>query len=227
MVHAAQFFYDTFADDIVRERNSRPTYKLFVAGHSLGAGTAALLCMMLQHRVPDIQAVCFAPPACASESLCRRYRPHIRSVILMHDVVPRFSLSSVRDLNRKVAGTNWKLVLKSNVQRDIKGLQERLERSERLMKVWCDGVALNTGVASPLVHPRHHTLTLKRSGNAPFVAPVTWLLLPAELWQVPSLPRPTHLRRGARESKPRTPLWVWPTLLQEPCSRHATVTRGS
>ncbi|KNE60363.1 hypothetical protein AMAG_05757 [Allomyces macrogynus ATCC 38327] len=82
--------------------------KLVIVGHSLGAGTASLLTMLLADRQlshlreiqPTLQLKCFAfapPPAC-SLNLARRYAHLIDSFILDNDVVARLSYGSVVDL---------------------------------------------------------------------------------------------------------------------------------
>ena len=127
MAHAARWFQEHVADHLIDAHAKRPGYKLFVAGHSLGAGIAALLAMMLQHRVPDIQAVCFAPPACVSSDLCERYASHITSVILDKDIVPRFSLAAARKLSAELRGVDWKALLKDEFNRDVAALQKRID----------------------------------------------------------------------------------------------------
>jgi sn1-specific diacylglycerol lipase len=39
-----------------------PGYRLYVAGHSLGAGCAAILALMLKHKFPNLKCLCFGPP---------------------------------------------------------------------------------------------------------------------------------------------------------------------
>ncbi|KAJ3352500.1 hypothetical protein GGF32_003671 [Allomyces javanicus] len=82
--------------------------KLVIVGHSLGAGTASLLTMLLaDHQLPhlrDIQPTlqlkcfAFAPPPACSLNLARRYAHMIDSFVLDNDVVCRLSYGSVVDL---------------------------------------------------------------------------------------------------------------------------------
>ncbi|KAI4517556.1 hypothetical protein K525DRAFT_210623 [Schizophyllum commune Loenen D] len=88
-----------------------PDYDLVLCGHSLGAGTAAILGLMWADpktclTVPcsglpvgrRVSVYCFAPPALTSGALSKLSSGLITSFVYSHDIVARLSLASVRDL---------------------------------------------------------------------------------------------------------------------------------
>jgi len=95
---------------IVRDLLCPQGYGLLVTGHSLGAGTAALVTRLLSKEAPgweaappSIRCVCFAPPpvldtptALASSS--------ITSIVCNDDCVPRLSLQNMGRLSMLAAG---------------------------------------------------------------------------------------------------------------------------
>jgi sn1-specific diacylglycerol lipase len=78
-----------------------PAYSLVITGHSLGAGCAAILAVMLRSKFPQLRCLCFAPPGCVL-SLGAAQDPHITSYVLDSDLVPRLSLHSVVGLRNDV-----------------------------------------------------------------------------------------------------------------------------
>ncbi|KAH8115793.1 hypothetical protein DFH11DRAFT_1876939 [Phellopilus nigrolimitatus] len=91
-------------------------YELVLAGHSLGAGVAALLALtwanpatcltVASSGLPAgrrVSAYCFAPPCIVSPALSALSNPLITSFVYSHDVVSRLSLGTVRDMNRAAA----------------------------------------------------------------------------------------------------------------------------
>eukprot|EP00741_Cyanophora_paradoxa_P007257 tig00001095_g7020.t1 len=121
---------------------------LRILGHSLGAGTAALLAIMLQHEFPGLECYAFAPPACVSEgvlpltvaprpapasaALPQPPRPLVTSVVLGDDVVPRFCTASVAALRREVLDYEWGRALLEDLERSRLGQLAR--RSQEFLK---------------------------------------------------------------------------------------------
>ena len=76
-------------------------YKLVVTGHSLGAGVAAILSLMLRSRFPDHKCFCYEPPGCIfSPGIAKQ--DNVVSFVLGSDIVPRLSLQSLENLRNDV-----------------------------------------------------------------------------------------------------------------------------
>ena len=76
-----------------------PDFKIRLVGHSLGAGTVALMTALLkadpQFDHVDIRAHGFGTPACVSKELSLKLQPFVTSVIHREDMVPRLSFSNL------------------------------------------------------------------------------------------------------------------------------------
>ncbi|XP_051488097.1 diacylglycerol lipase-beta [Apus apus] len=80
-----------------------PEYKLVIAGHSLGAGTAAILAIMLRNSFPALKCYAFSPPGgLLSKSLADYTKHFIVSVIVGKDLVARLSMPNMEDLKRRI-----------------------------------------------------------------------------------------------------------------------------
>jgi sn1-specific diacylglycerol lipase len=67
-----------------------------VTGHSLGAGTAAILTFLLRRTYPETVCYAFSPPGCVlNEAAAKASKSFVISVVLGRDWVPRLSIESV------------------------------------------------------------------------------------------------------------------------------------
>jgi len=83
-----------------------PGYRLRIVGHSLGAGTAAVLGLMLRSKHPTLRCLSYEPPGCVfSEGLARSCAEYVTSFVHNDDVVPRLSLRSMEHLRDDVLDT--------------------------------------------------------------------------------------------------------------------------
>ena len=81
-----------------------PDYELLVMGHSLGAGTAALLSLMLYPRLLGrLRCIAYSPPGgLMSQEAAEFTQPFVTSVMLGDDVVPRLGIHSLVQLRERL-----------------------------------------------------------------------------------------------------------------------------
>ena len=78
-------------------------YQLKITGHSLGAGCAALLSLMLSSKFPSLRCLAFSPPgSLTSLSMSRRMSSFTTSYVLNADLVPRLSFLSMEKMRGDV-----------------------------------------------------------------------------------------------------------------------------
>lgn len=85
-------------------------FRPVVVGHSLGAGTAILLTVLLRQLCPDVTCVAFAPPPMVAETAVDRLRLDdcVTAVVLDNDLVPRSSLHAAQAVVEYARGISWK-----------------------------------------------------------------------------------------------------------------------
>lgn len=82
---------------------SYSNYTLTTCGHSLGAGTATLLTMMLRSKYPGARCYAFSPPGCVlSEAHAKDTEAFVTTCIIGDDFVARSSMLSILNLRNKV-----------------------------------------------------------------------------------------------------------------------------
>ncbi|EED94359.1 predicted protein [Thalassiosira pseudonana CCMP1335] len=78
-------------------------FKLRIIGHSLGAGIAAMLSLMLRQTFPLLRCLAFSPPGCVfSEKTAEDTKEFICSYVLHNDVVPRLSYVALVNLRNDI-----------------------------------------------------------------------------------------------------------------------------
>lgn len=102
---AARYVYRRLVNDGILSQafSIAPEYRLVVVGHSLGAGAAALLALMLKSPYPQVRCYAFSPPrGLLSKSLYEYSKTFIVSLVLGKDVIPRLSVTNLEDLKRRI-----------------------------------------------------------------------------------------------------------------------------
>ena len=79
------------------------SYEVKVTGHSLGAGCAAILALLLRPKYPFLRVLAFSPPGCVmTKNAVDEGKEYTTSYVLDCDVVPRLSIQSVENLRNDV-----------------------------------------------------------------------------------------------------------------------------
>nr|XP_045000299.1 diacylglycerol lipase-beta isoform X4 [Jaculus jaculus] len=102
---AARYIYRRLINDGILSQafSIVPEYRLVLVGHSLGAGAAALLAIMLRSAYPQVRAYAFSPPrGLLSKSLYEFSKDFIVSLVLGMDVIPRLSVTNMEDLKKRI-----------------------------------------------------------------------------------------------------------------------------
>ncbi|KAM6155294.1 diacylglycerol lipase-beta [Rhynchocyon petersi] len=102
---AARYVYQRLTNDGILSQafSIAPEYRLVLVGHSLGAGAAALLALMLRNAYPQVKCYAFSPPrGLLSKSLYEYSKSFIVSLVLGKDVIPRLSVANLEDLKRRI-----------------------------------------------------------------------------------------------------------------------------
>lgn len=102
---AAHYIYKRLVNDGILSQafNIAPEYKLVITGHSLGAGAASLLAVLLRSTHPTLQCYAFSPPGgLMSKALADYSKQFVVSVVLGKDLVPRLSIPNMEDLKRRL-----------------------------------------------------------------------------------------------------------------------------
>ncbi|CAI5731694.1 unnamed protein product [Hyaloperonospora brassicae] len=85
------------------DRGAYRDYGLVVTGHSLGAGTAVLLAVLLRSKYPQLRCFAYSPPGCTmSPGLAARCSAFTVSVVVGDDIIARSSITSAEILRDNV-----------------------------------------------------------------------------------------------------------------------------
>lgn len=123
-------------------------FNLILCGHSLGAGTACLLGILLRSRIPTLRkdhkrltVLAYATPPVLNLEAAVACAPFMTSVINDYDMVPRMSLSNLVIMNKLVVQVNETLE-KANLSptsfRQLKKLTKDLMKYDETTLMTCD-----------------------------------------------------------------------------------------
>ncbi|XP_019493049.1 PREDICTED: sn1-specific diacylglycerol lipase beta isoform X4 [Hipposideros armiger] len=102
---AARYVYRRLINDGILSQafSLAPEYRLVIVGHSLGAGAAALLSIMLRKSHPHVRCYAYSPPrGLLSKSLYEYSKNFTVSLVLGKDVIPRLSVTTLEDLKKRI-----------------------------------------------------------------------------------------------------------------------------
>jgi sn1-specific diacylglycerol lipase len=105
MILAAKHVYDKLDQLRVLQKAMAqyPEYNLIFTGHSLGAGTATILSIMMRPRYPNIRCYAYSPPGgLLTLEAARHCEDFTTSVILGDDIVSRLSVPSFEKFKKKL-----------------------------------------------------------------------------------------------------------------------------
>ncbi|KYO30636.1 sn1-specific diacylglycerol lipase beta [Alligator mississippiensis] len=105
ITQAANYIYRKLINDGILNQalTIAPEYKVVIVGHSLGAGTASILAVLLKNSFPMLRCYAFSPPGgLLSKSLADYTKHFIISVIVGKDLVARLSMPNMEDLKRRI-----------------------------------------------------------------------------------------------------------------------------
>ncbi|XP_051561602.1 diacylglycerol lipase-alpha-like isoform X2 [Myxocyprinus asiaticus] len=138
-------------------------YGLVIVGHSLGAGTAAILSFLLRPQYPSLHCYAYSPPGgLLSEDAMEYSKDFVTSVVLGKDLVPRIGLSQLEGFRRHLL----EVLQKSEKPkwRIIAGGTKCIPKSELPMD---DGPPLSQGVTPSnsrlCLHPSDLSIALSAS----------------------------------------------------------------
>ena len=104
-----------------------PNFKLIIVGHSLGAGCAALLAILLRQDYPNLFCFAYSPPGCLNEPAATYTKQFVTSVTLGKDLVARFGLATAFSLKNDIV-TMLRQCRKPKYRILLEGLVETLSK---------------------------------------------------------------------------------------------------
>lgn len=130
MLGAAKWLMEEEHENLQVLLQAYPGHKFVLTGHSLGAGTASLLCIILQEsfsksgkidvarqNVASPMMVCwgFGCPPCVDKELAQQPTT-IRNIVLQDDLIARLSPTALDDLHSEISKLNWVHILGANTK---------------------------------------------------------------------------------------------------------------
>jgi sn1-specific diacylglycerol lipase len=86
--------------------NNKQDYNLLVIGHSMGAGVAALLAILLHNEYSTLECYSYSPPGgLLSENCMEATKDFITTVILGKDMIPRLGMMQLEKLRNEIMKT--------------------------------------------------------------------------------------------------------------------------
>lgn len=100
-------------------------YHIVFAGHSLGAGCASLLAIMLQKEFEDLECFAYAVPACVNYNVAESCVDFVHSIVLRDDFVPRAKASNIIKLVNRLH--DFKGCWRETASEDLEAVKDRVK----------------------------------------------------------------------------------------------------
>ncbi|TPX56879.1 hypothetical protein PhCBS80983_g04230 [Powellomyces hirtus] len=155
MAHLSHKLLERILPNLTALQRIHPNFDLIITGHSLGAGIASLLTLMLasephKNTFPRVRGVCFATPACCTEDLMELAEKYVDSLVLGYDVVPALSEKSLiwllRELQKFSKTNKHRKLLSEAWNQQLQSVHDALEANPRtkfVVDAWESNVAVN------------------------------------------------------------------------------------
>nr|XP_009668431.1 PREDICTED: sn1-specific diacylglycerol lipase alpha [Struthio camelus australis] len=139
-------------------------YGLIVVGHSLGAGTAAILSFLLRPQYPSLKCFAYSPPGgLLSEDAMEYSKEFVTAVVLGKDLVPRIGLSQLEGFRRQLLDVlqrsnkpKWRIIVGATKCIPKSELpEEREENSVTSNRLWThpSDLTIALSASTPLYPP--------------------------------------------------------------------------
>mmetsp|Transcript_71 Transcript_71/g.162 ORF Transcript_71/g.162 Transcript_71/m.162 type:complete len:685 (+) Transcript_71:143-2197(+) len=105
MLTSTEWLYRNIKDNGKLERvmADYKDYKLRILGHSLGAGVASILSVLLRPKYPQLRCLAFSPPGCVlSENLAIESENFTTSFVVNDDIIARITVENFEELRNGV-----------------------------------------------------------------------------------------------------------------------------
>lgn len=119
MLAAARWLKKTVQGQLKQALEDNPGFKLRIIGHSLGAGAAVILTMLLRESGPpfdDTTCIAIACPCCLTANLAKSCSSYVTSIINNTDVVPTICPANADRLREDISSSDWMKEWKANMR---------------------------------------------------------------------------------------------------------------
>ena len=120
MMNSAKWLHEEVREPLTQLADAG--YRIVVTGHSLGAGVAAFVTLLLRRTLPHVTGIGYATPRTMTLGLAVHSKQFFTSVVLRDDIVPRISVGAAQALLHQLTSVEWKKHLK----RDLRDVFERI-----------------------------------------------------------------------------------------------------
>eukprot|EP00004_Rigifila_ramosa_P003140 TRINITY_DN1329_c0_g1_i2.p1 TRINITY_DN1329_c0_g1~~TRINITY_DN1329_c0_g1_i2.p1 ORF type:complete len:727 (+),score=170.72 TRINITY_DN1329_c0_g1_i2:28-2181(+) len=103
-------------------------YSFTLTGHSLGAGAASMLAILLQPILQNLRCFGFATPACVDAALSNQAKPFITTIVLHDDVVPRATVPATKKLLKEIH-QNYRNTWQARFEQDKQAAKMKAKRA--------------------------------------------------------------------------------------------------